>query len=396
MKTLYGYILIIAGHFGRHFVLSFSVVSGNASKTQINIVSLVQTDVTILSPISGVNRTVHVNSSSGLSIDLPSTLIKRKQSGNNYIKLESSSSISVTALTLVQGYTADGYLSIPSSRLGMLYYFVNNRESVLSFMALNDNTHITVTVTAGLYLISPNGTNVKSLSIKLSSLDGYQIKCSDWCCGYVNSSSPISFRYGSYNSYSDTDFLYTTSNTEEAVQVNTSPLAFIVPVFSTSQQGVLCVSSSNMTIQTDNTDAYRQGAYTFIAKFTSAKYVMTNQSASCTYYGHGFSVIIPPISSYINSYRFLTPSLPNFTHHAAIMVLTANKRGIRLDSSSPTARQETVSIESQSYSVLYINLTYGQHDITHVKPSINFGVVLYGFMVDGNGSYAYPAGMRLN
>ena len=65
-------------------------------------------------------------------------------------------------------------------------------------------------------------------------------------------------------------------------KANTSPLTFIVHMLSTSsQQGVLC---ENITIKTDNTDAYREGTYTFVAKLSSAKYITTTQSASCTYW----------------------------------------------------------------------------------------------------------------
>ena len=156
-------------------------------------------------------------------------------------------------------------------------------------------------------------------------------------------------------------------------------------------------ASSSLQIQTDHTDNYRSGSYTFIQKFRSAKYITTNQKASCTYDGHGFSTIIPHTLSYTNYYRFLTPSLPNFTRHVAIMVLSPEKGGIRLDNSSPkSAREETVSVDSQFYSVLYLNVTSGQHDIAHIKPSINFGVILYGFKVGGNGSYAYPGGWKFD
>ena len=352
--------------------------------------------VTITSPIAGVNRTVRINPTAGLSIDLPPTLTQNHEKGNTYVRVEADADISVTALTFAQGHTADGYLAIPSSRLGTFYLFTNEQNGILSFCALNDDTRLLLSVTAGNGFQYVNGTYAKSLSITLSSFNEYKIKSDVWFMGFVNSSSPVSLRYGSYLG-SSTYSQFRSSYVEQAVQVNGSPLTFIVPMFSTfSHQIVICLSSSTMQIQTDHTDNYRSGSYTFIQKFRSAKYITTNQKASCTYDGHGFSTIIPPTQSYTNFYRFLTPSLPNFTHHAAIMILSSEKGDIRLDNLSPNAREETVSVDSQLYSVLYLNVTSGQHDITHVKPSINFGAILYGFKVGGVGTYAYPAGMKIN
>ena len=352
------------------------------------------TAVSITSPIAGVSRTVHVDPSAGLSIDLPSTLIQKDGRGNNYVRVQSTFDISVAALTFVPGRTADGYLAIPGNSFGDLYLFYDYKNSVLSLTTLYDETH--VTVVSSVDLIYGNGTGVRSLSLTLSSLNSYQIKCYGLCRGYVNASSPVSVIYGSFE-FSGSESPYRTSFLEQAVQITDRPLTFIVPMLSNiSPQAVMCVSTNNTHIQSDHRDGSFFGSYTYIARFKSAKYITTNQSASCTYRGHGFTTIIPPTRSYTNFYRFLTPSLPNFTHHAAIMILSSEKGGIRLDNSSPNAREETVSVNSQSYSVLYVNVTSaGQHDITHMKPSINFGVIMYGFKVNGNGSYAYPAGMKI-
>ena len=347
--------------------MSFPEPYGNATKTQINIVALIGTAVTISSPIAGVNRTVYVNPATGLWIDLPPTLIQRDGKGNNYVCVESDFDISVAALTFVPDHTADGYLAIPSRKLGTTYLFISSRRSIISLIALNDKTHVTLTVNNGDHLISANGTEVRSLSVILSSFDTYQIKCRWYCRGYANSSSPVSLRYGSYDYWPGSHSLYNTSFTEEAVQINDSPLTFIIPRFGNHSTAVtVCMSSSNMQIQTNGT-----GSHTYISMDTSEAY-MTNQSESCTYYGHGFSTIIPPIQSYTNFYRFLTPSLPNFSHHVAIMIRRLEEGGIRLDNSLPNAREEAVSVDSESYSVLYLNVTSGQHDITHVKPIDKF------------------------
>ena len=161
-----------------------------------------------------------------------------------------------------------------------------------------------------------------------------------------------------------------------------------------SEQIVVCFGDSNINITSDHTTTL-YGSYALINKFRTSKYITTNQSALCIYESHGFSTIIPPVTSYTNFYRFLTPSVTTFTHHAAIMVLSSNKDGIRVDQTLPTiARQETVVVQSTSYSVRYLNLTSGQHDITHVDPAVSFGVILYGFGVSGTGSFAYPGGFR--
>ena len=375
--------------------MTFPEPYGIATKTQINIVGLIGTAVTISSPIAGVNRTVRVNPATGLSIDLPPTLIQRVEGkGNKYVRVESDFDISVAALTFVPDHTADGYLAIPSSLLGTLYFFYGSGIALLSLLALNDDTHVTVTFNAKKYATYANGTKVKSLSLLLSSFELYQVRCPSWCAGYINSSSSLSVRFGTIG-YNGSTTPYDTSYIEEAVQVNDSSLIFIVPVFNSSSNIVLCVFTSGMKIDTDH--EYDNDNYSlWLSNISSTKYIKTNQTCSCTYDGHGFSTIIPPVQSYTNFYRFLTPSLPNFSHHAAIMVLSSEKSGIKLDNSSPNAREETVSVHSQLYSVLYLDVSSGQHDITHENPSLNFGVILYGFKVDGNGSYAYPGGWKFD
>ena len=121
--------------------------------------------VTITSPIAGVNRTVRINPTTGLSIDLPPTLTQNHEKGNTYVRLEADTDISVTALTFAPGHTADGYLAIPSSRLGTFYLFTNDENGILSFCALNDDTRLSLTVTAGNGFQYANGTYAKSEEI---------------------------------------------------------------------------------------------------------------------------------------------------------------------------------------------------------------------------------------
>ena len=181
-----------------------------------------------------------------------------------------------------------------------------------------------------------------------------------------------------------------TSYFQEAIQVREYPLTFVVPKLNflktRSYQIVFCASTSHMQ---------QRNRY-----FGSAVYILSNQSISCTYEGDGFSVIIPPVTSYTNYYRFLTPSRPliwhTFTHHAAVMILCSDRDGIKVDYLSPViTKQETVQVKSLSYCVLYLNITSGHHEITHIRPSVNFGVIIYGFVVGRDGSYAFSGGMKL-
>ena len=320
-----------------------------------------------------------------MAIQIPTTVVQTRGKAFKYVHVKAASAVSVTTITYVPGYTADGYLAIPNSRLGTFYNFYNDHGGISSLVALFDNTNITIAV------VQNNGTSFISIT-----LDKYQsfVSTCNFCFGYVNASHPIALRYGSYQACCAFT-PYQTSYIEEAVDVHESPLTFIVPMFSTSHSHrVYCVSVRDVqTNYANNTNRpFRQVSF-----FRSAFYISSNHSASCTYTGNGFSTIIPPVTSYAKFYRFLTPSVTTFTHHAAVMILTSAKDGVRLDNSQPTiSKQDTVTVNSTSYSILYLNITSGQHDITHISPSVSFGVILYGFAVNVKGSYAYPAGFKLN
>ena len=350
--------------------------------------ALKNTTIVISSSTPGFNCSVSVGSVNGMAIQIPTTVMQTSGKAFKYVHVQATSAVSVTTMTYVPGHTADGYLAIPSSRLGTLYNFYNDHVGISSLVALFDNTNITIAV------VRQNQNNGTSFfSITLDKYQSFVARC--WfCLGYVNASHPIALRYGSYQACC----AYTTFRTsyiEEAVEVHNSPLTFIVPMFSASHSHTVnCVSVRDLQMNAAN-NTNRQ--FQYISYFKSATYISTNHSASCTYTGNGFSTIIPAVTSYAKYYRFLTPSVTTFIHHAAVMILTSAKDGVRVDNSQPTiSKQDTVTVHSTSYSVLYLNITSGQHDITHTSPSVSFGVILYGFAVNVNGSYAYPGGFKLN
>ena len=388
-------MIVFSGHFGTEFVLSFPEGYGNITKLQINIVSMDNATVQLTSPITGVNQSFIVDPAVGRTVNVPTSLVQTTLvKENKYVMVTSDNDISVTVVEYIPGHSSDGYLAIPTNTFGDSYVSMSNDNSIISLVAGNDNTDISIDVTRGTSLIS-NGGSVKSTSLTLSKLQAYEVKCGRWCAVKILSSAPFSLLFGSYEETSFTS--YTTSFIEQITPLPNPPstLTFIVPMLSVSTEKVVfCSGQSNISITSDD-ETYIIGYYAFILEFQTSKYIITNQSAICIYEGHGFSTIIPPVTSYTNFYRFLTPSVTTFTHHAAIMVLTSYKDGIRVDQTLPTiAKQETVIVKSTSYSVLYFNITSGQHDITHVDPSVSFGVILYGFGVSGTGSYAYPGGFK--
>ena len=357
--------------------------------------SLDSATVQLTSPIAGVNQSFIVHPAVGKAVNVPTSLVQTALvKENKYVLVESDNDISVTVVEYIPNHSSDGYLAIPTNNLGDAYASMNNNEGILSIVTRNNETNISINVTDGYDLITNVG-NVKSMSIAVSKLQTYEVKCSAYCTLNVKGSAPFSFTYGSYRgstSYSP----YWTSFIEQITPLpKANALTFIVPKLSlSSNQVIFCTGGSNMIIKSDHTGQL-SGPYTYINSFQSSKYIATNQSAICIYEGHGFSTIIPPVTSYTNFYRFLTPSVTTFTHHAAVMVLTSNKDGIRVDQTLPTiAKQETVVVNSTWYSVLYLNITSGQHDITHVNSSVSFGAILYGFGVSGTGSYAYPGGFK--
>ena len=376
---------MLSDHFGTEFFLTFS--SYTVKNVQLNIVALVDTNVTISSLTLGVNRTIQIDATTGSAVDLPASLVQqadgKQEKGEKIVRVKADSYISISALNFVPNVSSDGYLAIPSSKLGKVYTFYCEYACIGSLVALHNNTNVTLTLSEY---------RNKSSFISLSQYQSYTFTYVHGS-GIIKANHPIALRYGSVGACCISSNHYA-SLIEEAVEAYNSPLTFIVPSFANSTaQYVMCVSATYMENKTDVSINRQYTPYIFLK---AAKYITTNQSASCTYYGNDFSTIIPPVKSYTNFYRFRTPSVTTFTHHAAIMVLTTRKYGIRVDN-SPTKvpREETVRVDSTSYSVLYLNITAGQHDITHTKPSVNFGVILYGFAVGERGSYGYPGGMKI-
>ena len=388
---------LFPGYFGTDFLLAFPEGYSNITRIQVNIAAMTTATVKLTSPVPGVNNTITVDPSTGTAVSLPTSLAQKYSIKEyKYVHVESDNNISMTVVEYISNSSSDGYLAIPTNMLGKSYLFTNYNYGIISIVALYDNTHIDITETNGVYLLSDQGNRRAFLSFELSKLQSYQVRCSSWCMGYVNSSYPISVRYGSRmtSGYSH----YGTSYVEGAILAYPAPVKFIVPMLSNSSSMiVICLAKRNMQIKSSHTlSSYLSGHYTYIQQFTFAQFITTNQSAICSYIGHGFSVTIPPVKAYTNYYRFLTPSVTNFTHHAAIMIRSSDKDGVRLDNSHPKfVRQETVIVDSMSYIVLYLNLTSGQHEITHINPYVEFGVILYGFGDNGRGSYAYPGGFKL-
>ena len=385
-------------YFGRRYLLTFPEDNRrlNLSKIQVNVVAVANCTVNLTSPIPGVNQSIAVDQSVGLAIDLPRSLFQTSLLKElKYVLVESDTDISVT----VSKYSYDnsyhyayGYLAVPTYRLGKSYLFSTMSSGMLSVTSLNDYTVIVITLTKE-YFISVNGTKVKSLTLSLSKFESYQVLCDLNCQGYVEGSAQFSFLYGTYGEYSFKNSI------DEAVQVIHSPVTFIVPVLET-YCNLRCQAKSNLTVKFDKDNGRhgyeKSGKNAWAVEFKTSTYIISNKPTSCTYSEQGITTIIPPVKHYTNYYRFLTPSVAKFSHHAAIIIESFELNGIRVDHSSPTVeKQETVIADFKPYTVLYINVTFGQHEIIHIKPDVNFGVILYGYGDYGT-AYAYPGGMKLN
>ena len=159
----------------RDFVLAFPEGYKNATKIQMNIVALTAANVTITSPVRGVNRSVTIDPATGAAVDLPTTLVQTSAIEDKYVHVQSDSDISVTTVQFTPQHSSDGYMTIPTNKMGTLYTFSSHYRGILSIVGLSFHTHITITVTSGGYLISEHG-NVQSLSMTLSKISDISIK----------------------------------------------------------------------------------------------------------------------------------------------------------------------------------------------------------------------------
>ncbi|KAK3099396.1 hypothetical protein FSP39_003769 [Pinctada imbricata] len=389
-----------AGQFGTRFLLTFPPVVGDIEKIQLLVVAVQQAVVQITSEMIGLDDSVVVSDRTGLRMDLPNSLIQGSSFlGSNVVTVTSSSPISLFVVLFSNSGAGDGYIAVPVNRLKTRYFFSNNLRGFISIAAEYD-TSLSVEVLGGIHSsFLYNSTDVgKTLPFNITLRKGEMLQLISiyHVLGEVSASMPFSALTGSYSDASTSMHGYRSSYVESLIDLEDR--IFIVPNFSNATQNrVTCISNTSVNAISSGIVKYTNGPYIFIDEFKSATFIKTNTISFCQYFGHGFSISIPGISSYGSYFRYITPTATSYDHHAAVIIESQYESGIYFkehdsNNSIRVSRTEQTSVEDKDYDVLYYNLGSGQYEISHQDETVRFMVLAYGFGVNVNASYGFPVG----
>ncbi|KAK3108728.1 hypothetical protein FSP39_014319 [Pinctada imbricata] len=357
------------------------------------VVSLDDGSITLSSDISGVDRSVDISSKSGLSLSLPTSLLRGGSFvARNSVTIRSNTDIAVFVVILGSSGTGDGYMAIPATSLSKKYFFSMNQNALLSIVSFSDETNINIVSNAGTNInLRSSGLSSSNTNITLARGQVLQIRHSSWVMGYVTSSKPFMFLHGSHG-----DSAYSRYRASFIDSVfYTDARFFIIPLLYNGTDTVTFCNRKRSLSVTSNLRVSTSSNYVYIGSLKKVSYIRADFQTSCHYIGHGFSVSVSPVTSYSTYCRFLTPYGSNFTHHAAVTVKTAVDDGIKLQNipnknDITENHRETITVDGVSYSAIYYTVEAGQYEVYHTSPNVTFGVISYGFGKGANTAYGFP------
>ncbi|KAK3106336.1 hypothetical protein FSP39_017966 [Pinctada imbricata] len=337
-------------HMGKEYIIMFPRAFWNPKLPQVLISSVDDTTVTFESPHPGINRTVNVTADRGIVVNLPKSIFQQGSTTENKgILLRSTCDISVMGFPIsdMEGNDkGDIYNAIPVKNLGKSYLYIGYDHSVMSVVALYDNTHLNITITGWNSPVPLSGTRVKK--------ERYQ--------------------------------------TGDVIQLTLQRL-------STFQ---LFGDSYLLNIRVDRSyQGYRRQQkmkarvpYLVSTSVPSAVIQMTYIWTSLVFPSQ---TLIPSLSHFSNFYKFITPTRPVFCHHVAIIILEKFSDGLRFD--GVAIRDWTLDIhvlpdERVDYNVIMLKIGPGQHEVFHIDSNVTFGIIIQG--MSSNLTYGFPAGLRLS
>ncbi|KAK3108390.1 hypothetical protein FSP39_006942 [Pinctada imbricata] len=357
------------------------------------VVSLDDGSITLSSDISGVNRSVGISSKSGLSLSLPTSLLRGGSFvARNSVTIRSNTDIAVFVVILGLSGTGDGYMAIPATSLKKKYFFSMNQNAVLSIISFYGETDIHIVSKAGSNInLQSSGLSSSNTNITLARGLVLQIRHSSWVMGYVTGSKPFMFLHGSHG-----DSAYSRYKASFIDSVfYTDARFFIIPyLYNGTDTVTFCNTNGRLSANSD-LRVRKSNNYLYIRGQKKVSYIRADFKTSCHYIGHGFSVSLPPVTSYATYCRFLTPYGRNFTHHATVTIKTLVEDGVKFKNISnkrdvTANHRETIIVDGVSYSAIYYTVEAGQYEVYHTSPNVTFGVISYGFGKGTNTAYGFP------
>ena len=366
---------------------------------------MVDTTVTIESSHPGVSRTINVTAATGVTVDLPASLMlvdNAIEEKGVLIRAPDKYPIAVYVFTYsVEGY-GEAYTALPVNKLGTLYTSID--DNYVTIIAYQDDTHVNVTVQD---TVSYNGhaySKGDQINVYLARLNTFQIQVP---CTNISSGRPVAFISSAFKRKYDPYFKIIVYSTmvEYIPPINSFGETFIVPNLLITKASKLpliaeyirsdantesqCTSMLNCIYRTDKPGLVLHYTERYNVKGSFSRHYATRQYAK---------LVIPAISQYSNYYKYITPTAVSFKNYAIVMIEARYVDGLRFDGQTLDKMNpdlQAVEVEDSMYITASFRVTQGQHMANHVYANVVFGMIAYGFRDFGELRYEFPVGLKL-
>ncbi|MEI8134086.1 MAG: IgGFc-binding protein [bacterium] len=374
---------------------------------------------TITIPGLGVTKTfsMRANAIIAVDIDTMAQVFGSDQIQKLGIHLVSDNPVAVYGLSNRKAST-DTYLAFPTNVLGNAYrgacYYALGTDdaftSQISFVATEDNTNVTITLTANTKGGRHSG---ETFSIAMKQGDVYQMQGSsgrdsknDLTGTLVTSNKPIAFFTGHTCAEVPPPIEFCDQLLEEEPPIPSWGRQFYVAKFESKTQYVVRVIASepgtsvfinNILVSKINNagEFYEDNHLSENALITTNKPVLVaeyaqSSNADSIKVGDPFMLFITPTEQFLKKYEFATPIKGDWHHYINVVAEADAISTLKVDDKLISPRYfKTIGISR--FQIAQYEIGYGSHIVVCDKP---FGLYSYGFGVAGDNfdSYGNNAG----
>jgi hypothetical protein len=371
---------------------------------------------TVTIPGLGISKTFFVNANEILpvEIDTIAQVFGSDQIQKLGVHLVADNPVAVFGLSNRKAST-DTYLAFPTNVLGTAYrgvgyYPLGTNDdaftSQIDFVATEDNTTVTVTLTAN----TKGGRHAgETFSIAMKQGDVYQLQgttlkgaqASDLTGSLVTSNKPIAFFGGHTCAEVPPGTEFCNQLVEEEPPIPSWGRQFYVARFEGKAEYVVRVIASEPGTQifvnnqlvaklTNAGEYYENNHLIQNALITSNKPVLVaeyaqSSNADSIKVGDPMMLFITPTEQFLKNYRFATPIKGDWHHYVNIVAPTDAISTLKLDGKLlPPKFYKTIGISR--FAIAQYEIGYGAHYVECDKP---FGLYCYGFGVAGDNYDSY-------
>jgi hypothetical protein len=373
-----------------------------------------ETHGTVSIPGLGITKTffLHANEILPVDIDTISQVFGSDQVQKLGVHLVADNSVAVYGLSNRKAST-DTYLAYPTNVLGTAYrgacYYGLGADdqftSQITFVATEDNTNVTITLTAN----TKGGRHTgETFSVAMKQGDVYQMQGAsgrdaknDLTGTLVTSNKAIAFFTGHTCAQVPANVNFCDQLLEEEPPIPSWGRQFYIGKFESKTQYVVRVVSSEPGTQVfvnnqlvaklanpgqfyENEHLQENSLITTNKPVLVAEYAQSSEADSIKV-GDPFMLFITPTEQFLKYYNFLTPIKGDWHHYVTLVVPNDAVSTLKLDGRLiPPKFYKPIGISR--YSIAQYEIGYNSHSVVCEKP---FGLYSYGFGVAGDNYDSY-------